>query len=169
MTPDRVKSDLEWTIPYFYVHRGMVYHKDHPIRSIEEINKLDGVVLGTFGSTGWLDIEKRLAKIGKMQFLQKGGSDEQDIEALRQGKVHGLMRGSFVAHAIAKRNPTIFRETKPWMALPGVVTSDGEVFAFPCAVGSGLAVLLTAYIAKSWMNGSLKNLSNKYHLSEEDL
>ena len=52
--------------------------------------------------------------------------------------------------------------TAPWSALHSVVGPGGEVFAFPCRRGSGLAGTLNAYLAHIKSTGALAALVDKH-------
>ncbi len=157
----RTTKDTEWTIPYFYVQRTLIYNRNDPIKNLNEIT---GIVRGTVGSTGWLDALTRLKSAGMQKHLQPGKTDVQDIKDLAEGKIQGLMRGSFVGVAIVKSDPKTFGMVKPWEILPELVSSDGECFAYPCHKDSGLATVLSSFLTKAWMNGSLHKALVDYDL-----
>lgn len=113
----------------------------------------------TLGSTGYLDWHARNIPGS----LQTGKSDEQDVKDLINGKVQGLMRGSFVAKAILRKHPKL-RMIPPWNVSPSIVSKDGEVFAFPVATHSGLAQTLSAFIMFMKQSGLLDRLCHKHRI-----
>jgi len=163
MTPERSHKRTEWTMPYFHVMRTVVYNKKTPV--IHFPQDVHDTVLGTPASTGWLDAKLRAKKLHKDHFMQKGTTDEEDIEAVKDGDVQGIMRGSFVGQAIVKTYPKKLGMTKPWEIDPSLVTSDGEIFAFPTRLGSGLASAISSFLAEILINGTLETLLRKYHLT----
>ena len=102
MTPGRLRKQTEWTMPYFHLMRTVVYNRKTPITKFPEDVK--DTVLGTFGSTGWLDAQLRARKVHKDHFMQRGSTDEEDIRAVVKGKVQGIMRGSFVGQSIVAKH-----------------------------------------------------------------
>lgn len=162
LVPERLNKTTEWTMPYFHVMRTVVYNKKDPIKHFPQ--DVHDTVLGTYKSTGWLDAQLRAKKLHKDHFMQKGTTDEEDIEAVKNGEVQGIMRGSFVGQSIVKRYPKKLGMTKPWEIDPTLVTSDGEIFAYPTRLGSGLAVALSSFLTELLMNGTLEKLLVKYHL-----
>jgi ABC-type amino acid transport substrate-binding protein len=162
ITPSRTRAKTAWTIPYFYVDRSIVYNKNDPIISFPRDCR--GTICGTKGSTGWLDGAIKMKKVRKQNLMVPGKTDEQDIKDLRSGKIQGLMRGSFVAKALVKKYPKELGMTKPWKADPSIVSSDGEVFAFPCKCGSGIAESLSAFITFLINSKIHKRLLKKHNL-----
>lgn len=138
----RTKERVEWTIPYFYVHRSAMFLESDPIESPFP-SKVQRIIIGTPGSTGWLDGE---IKLGRHRYLMhEGTTNENDVSRLlHDGNVQGLMRGDFVSRAIIKQHPQIKMIT--WDIDERLVPSDGEIFAFPCRINSGLAVLMSTFI-----------------------
>ena len=151
----------EWTIPYFYVLRSALSRKDDPINNFPQ--DVHGVLIGTYGSTGWKDGEIRLKKAHKQRLMISGKTDKDDVSKLLHGEVQGLMRGSFVSRAILKKHSKVLHVTE-WEADKSFLPSDGEVFAFPTKLGSGIAVSLSTFLAEQIQNGYLKKLMKKYHL-----
>ena len=151
ITKDRINALTAWTVPYYYLHRSMVYNQAHPIESIESLHS----ILATKGSTGWQDAYARLEQVGAEHLLKEGSTEEQDIRDLIDGKVQGLMRGSVAANVIAKRHPEL-AVMACWDILPGLVTSDGECFAFPTHVSSGVAVALSTLLGLFMSDGQLE-------------
>jgi hypothetical protein len=92
----------------------------------------------------------------------KGTTDEEDISKLLQGKVQGLMRGSFVSRAILKQHPEL--KITEWTADKSILPKDGEVFAYPTRLGSGLAVSLSTFIAELIERKELKKMMKKFNL-----
>ncbi len=168
ITPQRTKPGTEWSIPYFYVQRTAIYNPRvyNPMMNGSTTKRPvfgkwppSTVMRATFGSTGQLDWKARHIPGS----LQDGKSDEQDIRDLIDGKVQGVMRGSFVAKAIVKKHPNL-RMVPPWDVAPSIVSADGEVFAFPVSLGSGLAQTLSAFIMFMQQSGQLKLLSRKHKI-----
>lgn len=153
-------KNTEWTIPYFYVQRSTMSLKTDPIKKFPQ--DVHGVLIGTFGSTGWLDGEIRLKEHRKGKLMIKGTSDEEDISKLLSGKVQGLMRGDFVSRAIIQEHPELGMTT--WEASPKILPKDGEVFAFPTLLGSGIATMLSVYITEIIDSGEIYKIMKKYHL-----
>ncbi len=161
ITKGRTKVFTEWTIPYFYVNRTVIYNKNDPINRFP--NDVSGTVVGTVGSTGWLDAKERLAKAHKTKFIKPGKTDDKDIQMLLDGDIQGMMRGSFVGKSIIKKYPQLGM-VKPWEIEPDIVVKDGEVFAYPCNVRSRLGILLSVFLTEDIMNLNLKKLVEKYDL-----
>lgn len=154
-------ADTEWSMPYFYVHRSVVYRKSDPITAFP---KTHDQVLGTVGSTGWVDARTRMTGMGlDLSKMVSGTSDEEDLQRLLDGDVQGLMRGDLVSKAIVAAHPRELAYSA-WNIVPTLVPSDGEVFAFPCKLGSGVAVSLTTFLVESMMNGSLDALAEQFKL-----
>lgn len=149
-------------MPYFHVMRTVVYNKKDPIKHFPE--DVDDTVLATYSSSGFVDAKLRTKKLHKDHFMQRGTTDEEDIEAVKNGDVQGIIRGSFVGQSIVKRYPKKLGMAKPWEMDPSLVTSDGEIFAFPTRLGSGLAPALSSFLTELLMNGTLDKLLRKYHL-----
>lgn len=176
MSKKRNRVNTSWTIPYFYVKRTVVYNRKNPIKSFPQ--GISDIVLGTVGSTGWLDSLQRATELDKnkskrrkdgqkyVDFMESGTSDEEDVQRLLDGQVQGLMRGSFVGVAIVRKYPKQLAMLPPWNIDPELVTSDGEVFAYPCHVRSGISSLLSAFLTEEIMNKDLKRLIEKYHLQD---
>lgn len=156
----RTRVATEWSIPYFYVNRSIIFKKSNPIRSFPE--DVDGIVVGTEGSTGWTDAKILLKSVNKQRFLKKGKTDKEDLSDLLSGKILGLIRGDFVSQAIIRKNPKL--GMIQWEADQSILPSDGEIFAFPTKKGSGIAVLLSAFLTESIHNGYMVKLMKKYHL-----
>jgi len=163
MMPNRLDSRIEWTMPYFHVMRTVVYNKKDPIKNFPQ--DVHRTVLGTFGSTGWLDAELRAKPLHKEHFMVRGTTDEDDIKRVKTGDVQGIMRGSFVGQSIVHRFPDLLAMAKPWHIEPSLVTSDGEIFAFPTRLGSGLAAALSSFLTEMHFSGALDHLLKKYHLT----
>jgi ABC-type amino acid transport substrate-binding protein len=161
MTPKRMNKHTEWTMPYFHVMRTIVYNKKDPIKRFpQDVNK---PFLGTFGSTGWLDGQLRAKPLHKDHFMHRGTTDAEDIKALTHGKVQGIMRGSFVGQSIVKKHNNLGM-VKPWEIDPSLVPKDGEIFAFPTRLGSGLAVAISSFLTELLTTRKLAKLLKKYHL-----
>lgn len=163
ITTARTTLETEWTIPYFYVKRTLVYNKNNPVKSFPQ--NVTGIIRGTKGSTGYLDGKYRLKLAKKLKFLEEGTTDEDDIEQLKLGNIQGLLRGSFVGKSIVEQYPDIFAMVKPWNIEPKLVSADGEVFAFPTQNTSGIGVLLTMMLTEDIINSHLRHLLEKYNLN----
>ena len=167
----RESPSVEWSLPYFEVRRTVVSRRhDQPI--LEFPRDVTGVVAGTMGSTGMNDAADRLRKKfgnrGAWDHLQARykSSDEQDIKDLLDGKIQGLMRGSFVGKAIVARHPQKLRMAEPWDASPASVAPYGrEVFAFPCRRGSGLSAMLSVFLSRAAARGDLEALAKKHRMA----
>jgi hypothetical protein len=169
ITKERIHDETEWTIPYFYVRRSVVYRRDKPIYKFPE--DMTGAVKGTFGSTGYIDGQKRIKEFKPLAKLEMtpGTDDQKDIQELLEGKIQGLMRGSFVCKAICnKYGDGQLGYAKPWDILPELVSSDGECFAYPCRKDSGLATVLTAFLSHMWLNGFLEAKAKEYDMHDDD-
>ena len=162
MTPGRMHPNLAWSIPYFRVQRTVVYNRHDPLRHFPQ--DVRRTVLGTVGSTGWIDAQTRASRVGKDKFMKPGTTDPEDVRHLMHGDVQGLMRGSFVGRAIVDRSKGKLAMAHPWEILPELVTSDGEVFAFPTHKDSGLAAGISAWLTFLRDSGQLTPLLTKYHL-----
>jgi len=160
-TDKRTKFKTAWSIPYFYVQRTLVYNKNDPVDSFPQ--DIDGDVRATVGSTGYLDAAKKLKAAKMLKYLKPGKKDAQDIKDLLSGKIKGLVRGSFVGRALVKKYGRLGM-LEPWEIDSTLVPSDGECFAFPCHVHSGLAEMLSTFITLCVMNGTLRKLVKKYKL-----
>jgi ABC-type amino acid transport substrate-binding protein len=159
VTKKRTRKNTNWSIPYFYVMRTLIYNKATPIQSVSKVPK-HYVVRGTKGSTGWIDGKLRLPK---GVTIENGKTDEQDLHDLSTGKIQGLMRGSFVGKAIIKKHKNLGM-VEPWQIDPSLVSSDGEVFAYPSTCESGVSQLLSVFLTEEIFTGELKHLVKKYKL-----
>lgn len=158
----RTRVHTTWTIPYFYVKRTCVYNLDNPIKQFPR--DVTGIIRGTQGSTGWLDGQLRMKNAKKTRLLKNGHTDHDDIQSLKYGKIQGLLRGSFVGKALVAAHPKEFGMVRPWDIDHSLVASDGEVFAYPCNIRSGVGVLLSALLTEDIMNSELGHLIKKYNL-----
>lgn len=160
ITQNRTAPGMSWSIPYFYVSRTLVYNKRlHPIRRVPE--DITGPIRATEGSTGLYDAARWEQM---MDVLEPGKTDEEDIQDLLQGKVQGLMRGSFVGSALVRKYKQLGM-VKPWKIDPSLVSSDGEVFAYPTRCASGVGQLLSVLITEEIFTGELQHLIKKYKLT----
>lgn len=165
----RDSPTIEWTVPYFEVRRTVVYRLSDPIRRFPE--DVTGKVAGTMGSTGMDDAAERLrAKFGRRVWdhldARWKSTDEKDLADLLEGRIQGLMRGSFVGKAIVAQRPKKLGMAEPWAASPGALKPYGrEVFAFPCRRGSGLAALLSLFLVRASHNGDLAKLAEKHGMA----
>ncbi len=160
----RTKDETSWTIPYFYVKRTVVYNLEDPISSFPE--GVTRTILSTKGSTGWDDAEDKLMGYeDKDDLMIPGTNDKEDIARLLSGEVQGLMRGSFVGKAIVAKYPRQLGMVTPWDINPLLVSSDGEVFAYPTNIRSGISVLLSVLVTEDIMSNELQHLIDKYHLN----
>lgn len=159
MSTARTRADTEWTIPYFYVKRTIIYNKSNPIVNFPE--DVNNTIVSAKGSIGWLDGIQKLGS--KVKFLKEEKSDKQDIRDLLDGKIQGMLRGSFVGVSLLKKYPQLDMLT-PWNAVPEVNTSKKEVFAYPCNVRSRIGILLSVFITEEIMNSDLLHLVQKYDL-----
>lgn len=160
ITKKRTRVDTEWTIPYFYVNRTLIYNKNYSLGSLKDVNR---TVLSTKNSTGWIDAADRLDKMKKLKYLKPGTTDNEDIKLLLEGKIQGLMRGSFVGKAIIKKYPQLGMIT-PWKMDPALISSDGEVFAYPCNIRSRVGLLLSVFLAEEMMTKNMIKIIKKYGL-----
>jgi ABC-type amino acid transport substrate-binding protein len=159
----RTRVATEWSIPYFYVKRSILFKKSNPIRSFpDDVNE---TVVGTEGSTGWNDAKILLKSVNKQRFLRKGKSEKEDLSDLLSGKISGLIRGDFISRAIIRKNPKL--GMIEWEADQSILSSDGEVFAFPTKKGSGIAILLSAFLTDNIHNGYMIKLMKKYYLTNK--
>jgi len=163
----RDSQSVEWTVPYFAVHRTVVYNRKDPIRVFPR--DVTGTVAGTMGSTGMNDAISRIQdKFGYDHIqdhidMRYKSPDAKDIRDLLEGKIQGLMRGSFVGKAIVAKHPDRLGMAKPWVADPRTLQPYGaEVFAFPCRRGSGLAAQLSAFLVRMSYGGELAALVKKH-------
>lgn len=126
-----------------------------------------GPIRATAGSTGWHDAAALLEAAGKLHLLQPGVTDEQDVEDLLAGQVQGLVRGSMVGAAVVARHGGRLVMARPWdidPALLGPGVTDGEVFSFPCAAGSGVAGMLSAFLGALVESGELGRMLRAHGL-----
>ena len=166
MTTWRTSDNIEWSLPYFRVQRTVVFNKKDPIISFPR--DVTGLVYGTDGSTGYDDARERLAAEGKEHLLvNRSSSDVQDTQDLLRGKVQGLVRGSFVGRAIVGKYPRELDMTEPWDISNNLVPTEGEVFAFPCRRGSGIAALLNVFIYEMERSGMLAKLSRRHYMEAD--
>jgi len=153
---------IEWTVPYFVVRRTVVYNLKDPVRRFPE--DVTGVVAGTMGTTGMRDAADRLrGKFGRDVWdhldARWKSPDAKDVQDLLDGKIQGLMRGSFVGKAIVAQHPRKLGMAEPWDTRPSAVKPfRNEVFAFPCRRGSGLAAHLNAYLLGLSASGELARM-----------
>lgn len=174
----RDKTGIEWTAGYYRVMRTIVYRLDDPITDFPK--GVTGKVRGTMGSSGMNDAYERIFDAGLdpediIDDPWPPKTDEQDVRDLLNGKIQGLMRGSFVGRAIVEKYPKQLGMMKPWNTrtrnskaakkprnIHNKLKNTEEVFAFPCRRGSGLANALTAFIAYLSHTGELRKLKKKY-------
>ena len=156
----RTKSTTEWSIPYFYVNRSLIFKKSNPIRNFP--NDVNGPIVATYESTGWKDAEKLLKRVRKQRLLIKGNNDKDDLSDLLEGKIDGLIRGNFLSRVIISDNPSL--GMIEWQADPSILASDGEVFAFPTKKGSGIAILLSTFLIEIIKDGTIVKLMKKHRL-----
>lgn len=157
----RTAKGTEWTIPYYYVKRSLLFNVKDPVDRFPE--SVTRTVLGTVGSSGWLDAQLRARPLRKDHHIRPGSTDEADLKSLKSGKVQGVIRGSFVSRAWVAKFPRVLDYIE-WECDESILPSDGEVFAFPCATGSGVAVALSTFIAKLAADGTLAKLLRKHKL-----
>jgi membrane-bound lytic murein transglycosylase MltF len=162
MTDQRTLASTEWTMPYFFVDRTVVYNLKDPLTRFPE--DVTGLILGTKGSTGWIDGKQKMTRARLTKLMKPGTTDDQDISKLLKGQIQGLMRGSFVGKALVNKYPNQLGMVKPWKIDPELVVSDGEVFAFPTNKNSGIAPAMNSYLTYLLLSGKLKKLLVKYHL-----
>jgi len=165
ITDDRIDSNTEWTIPYFYVRRSVVYNINKPVKRFPD--DMTGTIRGTYGSTGYNDGILRIKKFKPDSHLSMtaGDSDDKDIKDVLEGRIQGIMRGSFVCKSIVARyGSDKLGYTEPWDIDPTLVTSDGECFAYPCHKQSGLAVILSSFLTQMWLTGYLERKAKEYDM-----
>ena len=158
----RSKKKTEWSLPYFYVHRSVLFNKNDPIPSFP--GGVTKTVVGTAGSTGWIDAQKRMQLSKKTHLLRPGATDEKDLQFLLDGKIQGMMRGDFVSRALIHKHPKELSMIT-WNAFPELLAKDGEVFAFPCRRASGIAAMLSSFLSILIDSGDIDKLITKYHLN----
>lgn len=170
--------ETEWTLPYFYVNRSVILRKGTKFPSAHL------TIAATDGSTGWDDGKAR--GVEGMGHLIKAEDDNIDFEKLRKAKttkngfhagyeINAIMHGDDVSRALIRRNAEKYIKTHgsmdgydltmtSWEIVPTLIPKDGEIFAFPTRLGSGLAQILSAFIIRSVYNGFLEELVAKYHM-----
>ena len=166
ITSWRTTDAIEWSFPYFKVQRTLVYNKNDAVARLRDVTRR---VYGTRGSTGFVDAEERLAEVDKGHLLvDRDSSEKEDVADLLSGKVQGLLRGSFVGRAIVQKHPKEFDMVEPWEMSHGLPV-EGEVFAFPCRRGSGLAALLNVFTYAMERSGMLSKLARRHHMTAEQV
>ena len=159
MSAKRINSKTEWSIPYFYVDRTLVYNKEDPILTFPK--GAHGIIRGTKNSIAWLDARERIEKSELKIKLLPSSNDKKDINDLLDGKIQGLVRGSLVGFSLLKKYPKLGM-IKPWKTKPNLVTKDEEVFAFPCKVGSGVSQLLSSFLTYMIVSGELNIIKQEF-------
>jgi ABC-type amino acid transport substrate-binding protein len=157
----RTHRMTEWTIPYFYVRRSLLFHLNNPVRQFPQ--DIHGIVLGTRGSTGWVDATIRAKADQKAHWVQPGGHDQEDIDRLLRGEVQGVVRGDFVSRAWVARYPQKLGLIT-WDAEASILPTDGEVFAYPCRKGSGVAMSLSVFLSHLIESQQIHRLLHRYKL-----
>lgn len=157
----RTRPGMSWSIPYFYVHRTLVYNRSNPIHRFPQ--DISGTVRATVGSTGWLDAQSRLANTGKQHLLEPGKADQKDISDLLEGKIQGLFRGSFVGKSLIQRHKSLGM-VRPWSMDSDMVAIDGEVFAYPTLCSSGVGQMISVFLTEEIFKGELMHLVKRYKL-----
>lgn len=170
------RESTDWTMPYFYVHRSMIYSKKNIV--------FDSNIIGTKNSTGWTDAlarqnldlkSKKLTAIDELltkkimstkAALIEGTTNHNDIKMILDGNAIGMMRGDFVALAIVKDYPDELGYFR-WNMLPELLPKDGEIFTFPTRLGSGIAPSMSMFIASLIYEGKLNKVLLKYNLIDE--
>ncbi len=161
----RDSPGVEWSMPYFRVQRTIVYRLDDPIRRFPE--DVTGKIAGTMGTIGMNDAYDKMIKVHgekTWDMMVQGKTDAQDMRDLLSGKLQGLMRGSFVGAALVAKHPKRLGMTAPWDADGSSTGPGGEVFAFPCRRGSGLAGLLNVFLSGAAADGTLRALKRKHRM-----
>lgn len=162
----RASPNIEWTLPYFAVRRTVVYNVKNPILRFPD--DVTGVVAGTDSSLGMDDaVDKLFRKFGDAAWdhieIRFQSRDAEDIQDLLDGKIQGLMRGSFIGKAIVAQYPKQLGMADAWDAdSESLKPYDREVFAFPCRRGSGLAAKFNAYLLRLSHTGELAELMRKH-------
>jgi len=125
-------------------------------------------IRGTVGSTGWDDGRFRIMKFQpeKEKIMLPGGTDQEDIDDVVAGRIQGIMRGSFVCRSIVAKYPNILGMAEPWDIEESLVLKDGECFAYPCHIESGLGVTLSSFLTQSWITGYLKQKAREYNMAD---
>lgn len=162
ITAERTTPETLWTIPYFYVNRTVIYNLANPINDFPF--DVTGIIRGTKGSTGFLDGYLKLKKVGKADLLVESNNDKADVQQLLKGNIQGLLRGSFVGKSIVSQYPSQLGMSNPFEMDSSLVSSDGEVFAYPTNENSGVGILLTMFLTKEMINYHLPQLIFKYDL-----
>lgn len=163
ITSERTTPLTEWTIPYFYVDRTIIYNLKNPINKFPD--DVTGIIKGTKNSTGYIDGYAKLKKVGKSNLMIESNDDKDDIDQLLKGKIQGLMRGSFVGKSIIAIYPLQLGMSKPWQIGKSLIGSYGEVFSYPTNKNSGIGILLTMLLTEDMMNHHLSHLIIKYNLA----
>ena len=95
--------------------------------------------------------------------MEKGNVNDEDD--LINGRILGLMRGSFVGCAlIEKYGNDKIGMVKPWKMSYGAVTLDLETFSYPCKLNTGICENLTLFIADLIKKDIINILISKYDL-----
>lgn len=161
ITAARTEPGMSWSIPYFYVHRTLIYNRADPVHRFPD--DVTGPIRGTVGSTGWLDGKSRAEAVGKGHYVEPGKTDKQDIADLLAGRIQGLLRGSFVGKSIVKKYKSLGM-VKPWNIDSDMVALDGECFAYPTVCSSGVGQMISVFLTEEIFKGELAHLVKKYKL-----
>lgn len=152
----REHKNTEWTMPYYYVSRSLMYLKGTRVQKASY----------TPGSTGDMDAQFRLGEL--MTELTPSKGYVKDIPRLRSGKINGIMFGDKVSKALIaddrRRTKKKDLVMKIWEIVPTLVPTDGETYSFPTRLGSGIAVSLTAFMVHAADSGRLKKLCSQFSL-----
>lgn len=155
----RTNKKTEWSIPYFYVERTVLYNKQNPIHNFPI--DVTGIIRATNGSIGHIDGNKKIKEFNKSIKIITSSDENKDLSDLRSGKIQGLLRGSFVAKALLKKYPDLAIH-KPWKADSSIISDDNEVFAYPCKLGSGISKSLDIFLTFIILSGELEKLRQIY-------
>jgi ABC-type amino acid transport substrate-binding protein len=162
----RQRRETEWSIPYFYVDRALIFNLRNPVTNfpdgMQNQNFEAGSMLGTKHSIGWDDAKLQLTRIGKADLLTEGTTDQEDMKRLLNGEVIAVMRGSLVAYALQKKHPGL--GVLVWKASSVLLPTDGEVFAYPTRSGSGVAMALSVFLAHIIATKEINQFTKKHNL-----
>jgi ABC-type amino acid transport substrate-binding protein len=154
-TYNRVHKDTEWTMPYYYVNRSVIY--------LKKSKRFPYSVAAIEGSTGDIDVKMRPSEL--MGTVRKGLGKTRDLVRLRDGKIDGIMYGDQVSRSIIRNERKKDLRILTWSMVPTLVPRDGETFCFPTRLGSGIAVSLSAFLVQAAESGLLKKICRSFKVT----